>query len=383
MKRVLLLNYEFPPLGGGASPVSFEIAKKLSETGEFDIDVVTMGFKDLPKYKKVNKNFRIHRVQCLRSKKEICHPHEQLTYLIFAFFKAACLIKESNYDICHTHFIIPTGVLAYVLKKIYGLQYIITSHGSDVPGYNPDRFIFLHKFTKPILKIIAKNAELITTPSKYLKNLIREKIGKFKIKVTPNGTKDFLDKKIKKENIICSSGRLLKRKGFHYLIKAFIKLDAKGWKLYIMGDGPYRDKLKQVSKDNKKIVFTGWLDNRKNKFKEILNKAKIFCLLSSHESQGIVFIEAMSAKCAIIASNVSACKETVKADVGFLVDRNDVGQVSKKLSKLIKNKKRLEKLMENSRERYKKHYEWNKIAYKYDQLLKQVIEKQKNRKIEK
>ena len=39
--------------------------------------------------------------------------------------------------------------------------------------------------------------------------------------------------------------------------------------------------------------------------------------------------------------------------------------------------------MENSRERYKKHYEWNKIAYKYDQLLKQVIEKQKNRKIEK
>ena len=24
-KRILMLNYEFPPLGGGASPVSYEI----------------------------------------------------------------------------------------------------------------------------------------------------------------------------------------------------------------------------------------------------------------------------------------------------------------------------------------------------------------------
>lgn len=43
MKRILVLNYEFPPLGGGASPVSYELVKGLSETGEYDIDVVTMG----------------------------------------------------------------------------------------------------------------------------------------------------------------------------------------------------------------------------------------------------------------------------------------------------------------------------------------------------
>ncbi len=39
-RRLLLLNYEFSPLGGGASPVSYELAKKLSETGDFEIDVV-------------------------------------------------------------------------------------------------------------------------------------------------------------------------------------------------------------------------------------------------------------------------------------------------------------------------------------------------------
>ena len=63
MKRILVLNYEFPPLGGGASPVSYEIAERLSLTGDFDVDVVTMGYGDLLKYEEVNKNFRIHRGQ--------------------------------------------------------------------------------------------------------------------------------------------------------------------------------------------------------------------------------------------------------------------------------------------------------------------------------
>jgi len=31
--KILMLNYEFPPLGGGASPVSYEIAKGYVELG--------------------------------------------------------------------------------------------------------------------------------------------------------------------------------------------------------------------------------------------------------------------------------------------------------------------------------------------------------------
>src|SRR5271155_31233 len=99
MKRILVLNYEFPPLGGGASPVSYELAKGLSETGDFDIDVVTMGYRGLPSYEEVNPHFRIHRVKCWRSKKEICYPWEQATYLVSGYFKCRELLKKNNYDI--------------------------------------------------------------------------------------------------------------------------------------------------------------------------------------------------------------------------------------------------------------------------------------------
>ena len=59
-KRILMLNYEFPPLGGGASPVSYEIAKGYAKLGH-KVDVVTMGFKGLPSEEK-KEGMRIFRV---------------------------------------------------------------------------------------------------------------------------------------------------------------------------------------------------------------------------------------------------------------------------------------------------------------------------------
>ena len=46
MKKILMLNYEFPPLGGGASPVSYSIAKGYVSLGH-SVTVVTMGFHSL------------------------------------------------------------------------------------------------------------------------------------------------------------------------------------------------------------------------------------------------------------------------------------------------------------------------------------------------
>jgi len=77
--------------------------------------------------------------------------------------------------------------LALWLKKKFGLDYIVTAHGSDVPNYNPDRFKLLHKFTKPQLRKVCKNAKLITSPSKYLASLIKKEIGDYRVEVIPNG----------------------------------------------------------------------------------------------------------------------------------------------------------------------------------------------------
>ena len=364
-KRILMLNYEFPPLGGGASSVSYEIARGYVKLG-YKVDVITMNYKGLLNFE-IKDGINIHRTRCWRSKKEICHPWEQLTFLFSGFLKCKELLKLNKYDICHCHFIIPTGAIAYLLKKIYGLEYVITAHGSDVPGFNNDRFKFLHKFTGPFLRIIIKNSKKIIVPSEYLKNLIIKNItSKFnkKIKIIRNGIDTSYLKPQKKEKYIFSSGRLLPRKGFQYLIKAVSGEDI-GFEVHIAGDGPMMEELKNLSKRSKtKIVFHGWMDNTGREFKNLIEKASIFVLASSKENASISLLEGMSAGCAMITTDISGCPETL-GKAGLLIEPENWKDLLQKIKRITESEKKMIKLQKLSRKRAEDVFDWDVVIEEY------------------
>ena len=56
MKKILVLNYEFPPLGGGASPVSYEIARGYVKLGQ-KVDVVIQKIGNFLSFQKRNPCF--------------------------------------------------------------------------------------------------------------------------------------------------------------------------------------------------------------------------------------------------------------------------------------------------------------------------------------
>jgi glycosyltransferase involved in cell wall biosynthesis len=305
----MVLNYEFPPLGGGASPFSFDLAMRLSSVNGMYIDVVTMQYKQLPAIERIGKNLTIHRVDCIRRKKSTCSPFEQMTYLHSARRKCNALIAKHRYDLIHAHFFVPTGLLALYLHKKYHLPYIITTHGSDVPGFNPDRFRLLHKFTPPLLKRICGSTTHIIAPSDYLAKLVTKNIDESlheKISVIPNGIDPSKFKPTKKQNRILAVGRLLKRKGFQKIILAVSNKDI-GFEIDICGDGPMRSELERLAvKSKTKINFYGWLDNNSDEMKRLYARAKIYISASSEESFGMTLIEAVSAGCHPIVSDIPA-----------------------------------------------------------------------------
>jgi glycosyltransferase involved in cell wall biosynthesis len=367
--KLLVLNYEFPPLGGGASPVSYEIATRMAATGKFDIDVVTMGFRDIPDYEELSPNIRVHRVKSWRSKKEICYPWEQATYLIAGFFKARSLIKKNKYAACHTHFIIPTGALAFVLKKLYKLDYIITSHGSDIPGYNSDRFKLLHKILKVPTRIILNTAKQACSGSQYLADLGNKNLNPTKpYRVIREGFDETKFAPQKKEKMIFGSGRLLERKGFQNIIKAVSDKDI-GYEVHIAGDGPMMDELKRLASTSKtKIVLHGWIDRNGQDFKNLLERAAIFCLPSAKENSSVSLFEGMSAGCAMITTNISGCPESV-GNSGLLVRPNDYLDLKEKIDTLISDDKLIETLQNNARKRIVEVYDWNKTVSQYSELV--------------
>ncbi|MBN1502535.1 glycosyltransferase family 4 protein [Candidatus Woesearchaeota archaeon] len=359
--KILVLNYEFPPLGGGASPVTYDICQELTKRGH-KVDVVTMGYKGLKKYEK--NNVRIYRVESLRRKVATSNFIEMFAYTITGYLKCKELVKKKNYDLVHVHFIIPTAIIAFILKKQFNLKYIITSHGSDVPGYNPDRFILLHKLIRPIWGVVIKNADYITTPSEFLKELILRNIEVDNIRVIPNGINYKKIKIAEKEKIILYAGRLFKRKGVQYLLKA-VHLLPKDWKVMIVGEGDYKKELVTLSKKiDANIEFTGWVD--KQHLYGIYKKSSIFVFPSSEESFGLVLAEAMMYSNAIITTKDTACEEVVK-DSGILVRKKNYKAIRSAIDSLIRNPIRLKKY-QNKAKRRAMDFSWDKIINQYVSL---------------
>ena len=373
--RILMLNYEYPPLGGGASPVTKSLSEELVKFGH-TVDVVTMGFKGLKGKEEIN-GVTIYRVPCIRKKQGVCQTHEMLSYCYSAYRFLPKLLRENKYDICHTHFIIPTGIVSYLNKN--KIPYIITSHGSDVPNYNPDRFGIQHKLLKPLWNGIVKNAECITSPSEYLKNLILDTFDEEnycdKIKVIPNGIypENFNPKKKKRKILFVT--RLFERKGVQYVINAM--KDIKNYELIICGDGPYKEKLEQqiIELNVSNIHLLGYVSYEQLKYE--YETSSIFVLPSSAESFGVVLLEAMSSDCAIITANNSGCCEVV-GDAALLVRPRNSDDIKEAIVKLINDDKLRTELIFKARKRVEDNFTWKNIAKQYVSVYEDAIITSKN-----
>jgi len=364
-KNILVLNYEFPPLGWGASPVSYEISKLYIELW-YNVDVITMWFKDLSDFEVLDW-LNIYRVKSLRTKKQVCYPWEQLTYIYSWYKKAKELVKQKKYDICHCHFIIPTGVIAQKLKKNYWLDYIITAHWSDVLWHNP-KFSLLYKILKKSWKSIIKNSKNIISPSNYLKNSIENYYWKSKkIVVIPNWIEKNKFKPLEKQKYILTVSRLQKWKWIQDLLESVKNIDLWDWKIKIVWEWPYKKELQKLVNEYNlwdKVEFLWWVDNRWEQMKELYWKASIFCQPSYFENASIVLLEAMQSWCVLISRNAWWNPETVNEKWLF----ENINDLKNKIEKFILDEKILEELQKENIERIKK-FEWKKIILEYDKYL--------------
>jgi glycosyltransferase involved in cell wall biosynthesis len=360
--KILMLNYEYPPLGGGAAPVTKFLAEELVRQGH-SVDVVTMSYKGLPKEEIIN-GVRVYRVPSLRKKIEMCTFPEMLTYCISAVFFLSTLLKKNDYDINHTHFIIPTGMVSGLFYK--QVPYIITTHGSDVPGYNPDRFYFLHKLIKPFSTVILNRASCIASPSGHLKEQILKNFGNRKIAKVPYGISADTYLSGKKENKILTASRLFERKGIQYVIEAMTEIE--GFEYIICGEGPYRPQLeKQIEQLNlgEKVKLLGHLNP--DQLKKEYESAAIFVLPSTSENFPVVLMEAMAAGCAVVTSVTTGCAEVV-GDTALLVQPTDAKGIQKALFTLMQDQDLRQELGTRARARVEREFTWNRVAEKYVHL---------------
>lgn len=372
--RLLVINYEYPPLGGGAAPVTAALASELARRGH-ELDVVTMGYRDLPRFEQAG-GLRVHRVHCRRSKAEICSTSEMATYLLPAYRHALKLARQQPYDLIHGHFILPSGLVAVGLKRALGLPLLISSHGSDVPGYNPNRFTFEHRLIKPLWHRLVRHMDVLVSPSAAFAELIRSNLpsGEIanRINVVPYGLSPFgYDPSLKVSRRVLMSGRLLERKGFRTMLQA-MALEPLDIELHILGDGPERQVLESMASTlSTPITFHGWLDNTSDQYRDLFRTSSIFVFPSRMESFGMVLAEAMGAGMAILTTTSGGCGEVV-GDTAEIIPADDPQTLARKLRGLLDAPQRVQQMGHAAYQRVLSKFTWSAVADQYEALFAEL-----------
>lgn len=365
--HILVMNYEWPPIGGGASPVCQDATLALAARGH-TLDVVTMGFGALPREESPAPGVRVHRVPCWRRSKEVCQTPEMATYILPALLKARALHRRRPFDVNYTYFVFPTGLASYLLYRWTGLPYVISSHGSDLPGHNPDRFQLQHKLLRPLWGLIARNARHIHVPSPTLHEVLEELRPGVPTSVIPNGIHPWPEAAAAGPGRgILAVSRLFEFKGLQYLIEA-AALAGVEVPITIVGEGPFRPALERLAREREVPVrFTGWLERDSEPYRRAFGEAGLFVFPSERESFGMVLLEGMMAGLPCIAA-AGGMPERLLGEAGLTFKARDSQSLAGVLTRLLGDEALRGRLGTAARERASQ-YEWPRIAQSIETLL--------------
>ncbi|NCC31089.1 MAG: glycosyltransferase family 1 protein [Chloroflexia bacterium] len=367
--RILMLNYEYPPLGGGAAPVTQALAEHLAFAGH-TVDVVTSGYRGLPfREQSHHERLCIYRVPAIRRSTVRADVLDMSSYLVSALPWVLFLTRNVRYDLIHTHFLFPTGVVGATVKQITGLPLVVTIHGSDVPGYNPDRFTGGHWLLQPIWKGVVEATDAIISPSAYLGELL-QRSSPAHVDIIPYGFDAPPVASLARRQRILFASRLFPRKGAQHLLQALVGLDLAGWEVIIAGDGPMLGELKVLAERLGVVVqFPGFIKGQA--LQDLYASSAIFVFPSLHDNFPVVLLEALSHGCAIITNNCSGMPEVI-GEAGILVEPGNIDDLRVALARLMADTALRTMLSMQAHERLET-FAWEGIVEQHLELYHEVV----------
>ena len=342
--RVLLLNYEFPPLGGGAATASAQIARHLARRG-VRVVVVTSAFRGLPRWERRD-GYLVRRVAVLRRHLDRCSVPEMGLYMAGALLPTLHVARRFRPDLLHVFFGMPTGVVGLAVHELCGIPYLLSLRGGDVPGFMEAETARLHRLTRPLTRRVWARAGAVVVNSRGLYDLASRSADGRHLDIVPNGTdlQRFVPALAGRDG--CSNvrllfvGRFVGQKGLSYLLDAIAALPASAAervRLALVGSGPDEAALRQQARDlglASRVQFSGWVPRE-----EIVThyqRADIFVLPSLDEGMPNVVLEAMACGLPVLATAIRGNTELVRQEVnGLLVPPANVPALSQALARLI------------------------------------------------
>lgn len=288
---------------------------------------------------------------------------------IFSYFQVRRLLLKEKPDIVITHNLMGMGFLIPMLIRHLKIRHIHTVH--DVQLVTPSGLIvkgqenaFSHRFFRylgytSLMKKLIGSPEIIISPSKFLLDFYNQYdfFPQSKKIVIPNPIRALI--KIPKNptpNLeLVYLGQIHKAKGILDLIDSFIKIKLPHIRLHVIGIGADLPRAKHKAKDDKRIIFHGWLPNQK--LLPVLSSMDVMLVPSlCYENSPTVIYESLSMGIPVLASDIGGASELIVESVnGWSFKAGDFDTLSKKIVSLYKQREKIAKMSDNCRASVKKY----------------------------
>ena len=185
--KALMVNYEFPPIGGGGGTTTRFLAKHLVKLG-VDVSVLTVKSGKESYYVHPD-GFKLYYVNPQKTKLQTTHIPELARFILTIIAGAKKTIKEVKPDLIHCFFTIPSGCFGLYCKKVFNIPFITSTLGADVPGFNIGdwKLNVYHFLTHGLSKAIWNNSSYIVANSSSLKSLCQQFSPTLNFEMITNG----------------------------------------------------------------------------------------------------------------------------------------------------------------------------------------------------
>ena len=403
--KVLFYTREYPPYVYGGAGVHVEyLARELSRLME--VEVRCFGDQNTSAEHLRILGFNSDSLSLTDTKAELAPIFKTLT---------TCIQMNSgsmNADLvhCHTWYAQFAGILS---KLCYGTPLVVTTHSLEpLRPWKREQLGRGYDASSWIEKTALEMADAVIAVSQETKQDVLKyfNVDEKRVSVIYNGidldeytvttdtqalNKFGIDKS---KPYVLFVGRITRQKGIIHLVNA-IKYIASDTQIVLCAGAPdteeigleMKKRVGEVQKTRSNVIWIAEMVSKKDVI-QLYSHAAVFCCPSIYEPFGIINIEAMACKTAVVASSVGGIKEVVvDGETGILVpleqettapfEAAHPDQFAKDLAAGINRLMGDEKLRESmgalGRKRVEDYFDWKAIAQQTQMLYKKILDHDK------
>lgn len=361
-RRICFLTAAYPSSADPARGCFIELlALNIIKNG-YSVQVLAPRIYTLDKKREMRKGIFVRRFPFF-SEDRLLIEHEKIPifkmvcYVASGFFSLLLLVWKHKVGLIHAHWVLPTGLIAVLVKKITGVPVLLSARGADINLY-PHKSRLLFKLACFSLR----HSTEITAVSRELRNCIIRDFGisEDRLTIVSSGVdrssftpidQRTIRKQLKlpKElKIVLFVGDLIPRKGLNYLIESIpTVLKKQGNVLFlIIGKGFLEKQLITMVESmdlQRHVHFLGTIPHEEVPL--WINAADLLALPSISEGTPNVIMEALSCGVPVVASRVGGVPELVEDNKnGFLVEPRNSHSLAEALIRLLTDDQLLLKL---------------------------------------